>query len=431
MARRLASLLLTVAISVTAVAQSADMSIQKTGPASPAVNPSQIIGYTVTMFNNGPSAAANVTMTDVLPPGTTLQNIDLSFAAGWNCAGTTTIVCSGPASFTAGGQVPIFINVLAPATPGPFINTATVSSNTPDPNPANNTANLTLTVVAPGSSADLSLQKSGPTLPVPVSSNIVYTLAITNNGPATEPAPVLTDVLPSGTTFVSATPVAGQVTCSGSTTIICNFGPLVPAGFAEVNLMVKAPSTPGSFTNNASVTGSLLDLNQANNSSSVTSSAVSTPFVNDVTVTKTGPSNPNVQPGSTVVYTLHVTNNGPDPASSVTITDFIPPTATYLGFSSFTNGVGCAGTTTVVCTFGQMISGPIDIDIQVRAPLLGGPFTNTATIAAGGGSDPNPANNTSAVTLNAVVPTPVPLSRSALLLLALLSAGAGIMILRR
>ena len=74
--------------------------------------------------------------------------------------------------------------------------------------------------------------KSGPATVAP-SSNIAYTIVVTNNGPATAMALVLTDAVPAGTTFVSAS--GAGLTCStppagGTGTVNCTLASLAPAG---------------------------------------------------------------------------------------------------------------------------------------------------------------------------------------------------------
>ena len=426
-------------LATTATAAVSDMSITKTTQ-SPVVNPGQSVQYTIQAHNMGPDAGP-MTITDVLPAGSTFGFVDTAFSGGFTCSGTSTVTCTspGPVPVTGIGGPIIRLVINAPSTFGPFINTATVSSTSSDPNPADNRSSAPVTVAAANTVADLSLEKFGPQLPVPTGSAIIYTLIVSNNGPSTEPTPVVTDVLPAGVTLVSANPVNNNTTvsCSGTTTVVCNFGPIPFHGSSGVSLVVKAPPIPGAFTNNASVTGSLVDLNPANNTASVTSNAVSGSFSSElsITKTKTNPLVTDIQPGQSIVYLLTVTNNGPDLVSSYTVTDVIPPQARYDLFGSIDPRVSCTGTTTVVCTFPELPAGSErGVFLFVTAPQLGGPFTNTATVApgAGSGTDPNAANNSASLTLNVVGPAVIPsLSLSGLMLLMLLCAALGVIALRR
>src|SRR5439155_16004960 len=99
-------------------------------------------------------------------------------------------------------------------------NTASVSSPTFDPNPANNTAIATTTVRA----ADLAITKSVPG-EATSGTDITYHLTVTNNGPTTSSGGTVTDILPAQVRFKSAS--AGCAFTAPSP-VSCSFGPLAP-----------------------------------------------------------------------------------------------------------------------------------------------------------------------------------------------------------
>src|SRR5437868_5063143 len=78
------------------------------------------------------------------------------------------------------------------------------SSGTPasHPHPSNDTA-TEATAVSP--SADLSITKTDSAAPVPPGTNLTYTLTVDNAGPSDAANVVVSDPVPSGTSFVSAT----------------------------------------------------------------------------------------------------------------------------------------------------------------------------------------------------------------------------------
>jgi hypothetical protein len=81
--------------------------------------------------------------------------------------------------------------------------------------------------------------------------------------PATTSGVTVTDVLPAGVTFVSATPSSG--TCSGTSTVTCKLG-IFPSGVsATVDIVVHAPNAAGTITNTASVAAATTDPNLSNN----------------------------------------------------------------------------------------------------------------------------------------------------------------------
>lgn len=68
------------------VAAGADLQMQKTATPTPAL-PGQPITFTLTVTNDGPSPAANVSFSDPMPPGFLITGFDAP-PAGWNCAVT-------------------------------------------------------------------------------------------------------------------------------------------------------------------------------------------------------------------------------------------------------------------------------------------------------------------------------------------------------
>jgi uncharacterized repeat protein (TIGR01451 family) len=118
----------------------ADVSITKSASA-PVPFGGQNITYTLVASNAGPNVATVVTVTDVLPPGTTF----VSATPAGICSGTSTITCS-VGTLSSGATTTITLVVTAPVAGGSLINTATVTAFEPDPNPANNSATTTTTI---------------------------------------------------------------------------------------------------------------------------------------------------------------------------------------------------------------------------------------------------------------------------------------------
>ncbi|MDT0977943.1 DUF11 domain-containing protein, partial [Staphylococcus pseudintermedius] len=104
------------------------------------------VTFTVTVNNNGPSAAAGVNVTDQLPAGYTF--VSATPSVGTYNAGTGVWAVGALAS---GANATLQIVATVRAT-GIYVNTATATSTTSDPTPGNNTASNTPTPVA---SADL------------------------------------------------------------------------------------------------------------------------------------------------------------------------------------------------------------------------------------------------------------------------------------
>jgi len=90
-----------------------------------------------------------------------------------------------------------------------------------------------------------------------------------------------------------------------------------------------------------------------------------------------------------------VTNNGPDKAIGVSVTDQLPKNAGY-GATTTTQG-SCAlkpSKTAVGCNIGTMASGASVTITLVVKPTSKGTITNTATVTLTSPTDPDLTNNT-------------------------------------
>src|SRR4051794_7025261 len=103
---------------------------------------------------------------------------------------------------------------------------------------------------APGD-ADLSITKTGSPDPVVAGNNLTYTIRVENPATSTGPATnvVVTDNLPSGVGFVSAT--GGTCQKSGST-VTCDLGQVNAGSTAVVTIVVKTKKA-GTLSNTATV----------------------------------------------------------------------------------------------------------------------------------------------------------------------------------
>jgi uncharacterized repeat protein (TIGR01451 family) len=141
--------------------------------------------------------------------------------------------------------------------------------------PASSTQCLSATelsqIVNFATATDLSINKSTSSANAFGNTPISYTLAVSNLGPSQASNVSVTDTLPAGSTFVSATGtgwtcnnVAGVVTCTLPTLAV---GPATP-----ITLTINAPATntPATLVNTATVSSSTTDPTPGNNSSTST-----------------------------------------------------------------------------------------------------------------------------------------------------------------
>lgn len=118
----------------TTVNSSADLSIAKADSVDPA-SPGSPLDYTITVGNAGPSAAANVVVTDTLPAGVTLVS-----TTGCTEDPNGVPTCN-LGSMAPGATVYVTVGVTVDiGTTGPITNLVSVSSDSLDPDETNNSA---------------------------------------------------------------------------------------------------------------------------------------------------------------------------------------------------------------------------------------------------------------------------------------------------
>jgi uncharacterized repeat protein (TIGR01451 family) len=202
----------------------------------------------------------------------------------------------------------------------------------------------------------------------------------------------VTDLLPAGLTFVSATPSVGSYT---NATGVWNVGNLGNGANATLSIVATVNSI-GAKTNTAEVTASNqfdADSTPGNNvgTEDDQASATVTPTIADLSLIKTV-NLPNQPVGQNVVFTLTLANAGPDQATGVTATDLLPAGLTFV---SSTPSQGTYSATTGVWNVGTINSGA-NATLQITATVNGlGTLANSAQITASDqfDSDSTPGNS--------------------------------------
>ncbi len=222
--------------------------ITKTDGVATAV-PGQGITYTITVTNNGPSNVTGATVSDTFPASLTNVSWTCSGGGGGTCTATGTGNISDTVNIPVGGTVTYTVTatVSASAT-GTLSNTATVTApgGTTDPTPGNNSATDTDTLTP---SADLSITKSDSPDPVVTGSTLTYTLSVSNGGPSTAANVSVSDTLPIGVSYVSATGT-GLEPVRGRRVVTCTRASLGVGAAPDITITVTAPAGGGTITNN-------------------------------------------------------------------------------------------------------------------------------------------------------------------------------------
>jgi len=114
--------------------------------------------------------------------------------------------------------------------------------------------------------ADVSVTKTAAPGPYIASLPVTFNIAVGNGGPTTALSVVVTDVLPAGASFVSATPTQGSCGFSAGT-VTCNLGAIANGGSANIVLRMT-PTSAGTLSNTVNVSAApQADPNPTNNSS--------------------------------------------------------------------------------------------------------------------------------------------------------------------
>lgn len=246
--------------------------------------------YALTVTNLGPATTNTlITVTDPLPNG---LGFVAASGAGWTCtANGQTVICgtSSPLAPLSSTRVTLTVSVGSAAYPT-TTNIATLSY-AGDTNPANNTARRPTSIrlgtgaVATATSApalatttptqtptpanvaaaDVSLTKNTGSLFV-TGRNAFYVLVVGNAGPATTNAPIaVTDVLPNGLGYVSATGTGWNCSVSAQTVICTNANPLAAGSTTSLQLTVSVGAAAYPTTTNTATVSYAGDTNPSNN----------------------------------------------------------------------------------------------------------------------------------------------------------------------
>lgn len=297
--------------------QSADISVTKTADTEN-VEVGDILTYTIVVSNAGPNTAQGVTLTDLLPTVLINQQYSTNNGGIWRSWESPYLI--GNLAMGVSRTILVRGVVSDAATIGQITNTATVSSVTPDQDESNNTDSVT-TTIGQEKSADISVTKTASSQSVAPGSRLTYTIVVANAGPSTAQGVTLTDVIPSELTRVQYSTNNGMTwTTWSSPYTIGNLG-----NGASRTILIRGTvklTALGQITNTARVSATTPDPNPNNNASTITTTIAT---IQEARLTVTQKANKIAfYPGQEIVYTIAVTNQGPDIAENVTVIDTIP-----------------------------------------------------------------------------------------------------------
>lgn len=290
--------------------------------------PNDTLTYTVTVTNpDATNAATAVTVTDLTPTGTTYSGglvVTGSTYTGTNPATGITLTSIPPL-----GTATVSWNVTVDAAPTVTVvsNVATVAGN--GFSYTTNSADTQLNYANIGAAGNF-LKTADPAGVAP-GGTITYTMVLSNTGTVAANNVVITDPVPTGTTFV-----VGSVTGATGTPPTLNVPSIAAGDTATVTFQVTVDaSTLGPITNTAAVEYTYTvdpaapDGRTGNGTSTTASTAVN--FANLSMIKTAAPAG--VPVGGIITYTLTLNNSGNADANNVVITDTVPAGSTFVAGS--------------------------------------------------------------------------------------------------
>lgn len=397
----------------TAVNPQLDLQITKADSADPISAGSQLT-YTLSVRNDGPSAATNVEVVDTLPADVTFVSANSTIVGATVTPPTAPSrdVTIGLGNMASGATGTITIIVTVNQTAAASLSNSAIIRSTEslagfDTNTANNTDTET---TATQRVIDLAVTKVDSATvgnPIRPGGTVTYTITATNNGPTNATLVRVTDNIPDGIQVTSATIGANPITIPASASdttaanpddLIFDIGNLANGASATLTVIANVfadfrndlLNTAVISTTEAGITETITN----NNTASVTSPLSAQV---DVAVTKTSPSGATVIAGNALVYHIDVTNNGPSAATNVNISDTLPAGLTFGSVSSQQGTVSHANgiITGNLGTIAPSATVRVTVNTTVAAATRGN-VSNTVTVTQTE-TDSNTQNNTSTI----------------------------------
>ena len=219
-----------------------------------------------------------------------------------------------------------------------------------------------------------------------------------------------TDIITAGGSFVtggynrtitttSDNPLGGRSAWGGSSGGWALVTVKLPASAAGKNVQLRWNCATDTDNANSTAVGWYVD------SISITDTVPSCLLVfSDLAVSQSLATN-SLQAGQNLVYTLTVTNLGPQSAANVILTDTVPASVTFVSASpgcTYSNGV-------VVCPVGILAAGAATNFTVTLAPVGGNVFTNNINVSTVT-PEISAANNASSLVTAQIVPVPASIS---------------------
>lgn len=302
--------------------------------------------YTTNITNTGNTKATNMIFTGAIPASTSFvpNSFTINGAAlpGANPALGVSLPDINPSETVI---ITFQVNVLSvPPSNSIMGNDTILYSYTVDPNGTPVTTSTTTNIVTnPVLDAMITMVKSVDQTLVTLGDTITYTTILMNSGNTNATNITFTDLIPSGTTFITDSVTIDGIRQIGLTPNIgITIGTIAPNSSISISFQVTATSAPvqNPIANSATASYTFIaDPNAPIVSRNVTSNTVFT-TINTATILSSKQVDKSFSRiGDTLTYTVTLTNNGNSSAQNVIFTDTVPSGTTFIANTFSINGI--------------------------------------------------------------------------------------------
>lgn len=298
-------------------AQTADVSVTKTGPSQVDAGGSGTITYIIVTTNNGPATATNVVLSDTLPPTS-----DFRFVSATRSASRSARRLTWPAvTLASGASIVDTVVITASAAVGTVLpNVAVVSANETDPTPANNVSQVQ-TLIVDATQIAVSVTPDGTdTIPRLPSNGTAYAYAFTvaNTGTVATSFDLLAGV--SGGTFLTVDSITGTGVTRGTLADSARLTALGAGVARSVSVWYRVANVAAGSLESLLLRARSVPIPTIGDSGRTTVRVVKPALMTVKSVTPAGAT----IPGAELTYSILVANGGSEQAAGVTVVDSLP-----------------------------------------------------------------------------------------------------------
>lgn len=220
------------------VATQADISVTKTQSAA-TVQVGDTMTFTITVGNSGPNDLTGLRIADDIPPEFGLINASATVGSYvepyWDV---------GPLVNGSSATLTLLVSANSVGTPSNTASINSVAGVSAQTNPSNDSSSVTTAINAAAPVADLSISGTVSNSTPNEDTSITYSYTATNAGPNTTTSTSVTDLLPSGVSFASASTLNGTYDSATDIWTLSTF----PAGAATLDITVYIDVGTGGMT---------------------------------------------------------------------------------------------------------------------------------------------------------------------------------------